>query len=89
MLTANETFETAQWQKVREAISERWPEINRDELAECDDSLFDLERFVINRLDANADEVAAIVRQFAPSEGVQPMPCSQLGASARWGGSVK
>lgn len=70
MLTADENAQSTQWQKVREAIAERWPTINRDELAECENCVEDLQKFVKDRVGAKAEEIQSVIREFAPSESV-------------------
>ncbi|TWT65113.1 hypothetical protein [Allorhodopirellula solitaria] len=67
---ATEEKSSADWEYVREAIAERWPQINRDELAECKNDSGDLIEFVKQRVGASSDEVESVVSEFAPSETV-------------------
>lgn len=70
MSTDLRTDEAGCWQRTREVISERWPQINREELAECGDCVEEMTQFVKERVDASADEVEAVVREFAPQESI-------------------
>lgn len=54
------------WAGVRDAISERWPQLNRDELSECPNDACELVEFVKNRVGASADEIESLVQKFAP-----------------------
>ncbi len=56
----------AKWASVRDAITERWPHINRDELAECKDDADELVEFVKERVGDSAEEVQSVVSEFAP-----------------------
>lgn len=60
------TNEDAMWASVRDAITERWPQVNRDELAECKNNACELVGFVKERVGASSDEVESVVREFAP-----------------------
>lgn len=70
MLTAHENTHAEQWQRVRDAISERWPELDRGELARCENCVDELTSFVKQRVGAEAQEVAAVVSEFAPQESI-------------------
>lgn len=58
------------WSIVRDAITERWPQINRDELAECKDDACELVSFVKDRVGAKAADIESIVKEFAPQSSV-------------------
>ncbi len=59
-----------QWMRVREAITQRWPSINRDELADCPNETCKLTDFVKQNVDANDDEVESVINEFAPHESL-------------------
>ena len=67
-LDHNKSDDNAQWARVREAVTSRWPHINRDELADCPNETCKLTEFVANRVDASEDEIQAVVAEFAPQE---------------------
>lgn len=54
------------WSVVREAITERWPHINRDELAECKDDACELVDFVKERVGDSVENIQSLVSEFAP-----------------------
>lgn len=56
----------AKWASVRDAISERWPQVNRDELAECRNDARELVDYVKTRVGAGADEIESLVQKLAP-----------------------
>lgn len=58
------------WSIVRDAITERWPQINRDELAECKDDACELVSFVKDRVGAKAADVESLVKEFAPQSSI-------------------
>lgn len=58
--------QSADWSRVREAITERWPQINRDELADCADNMAELKQFVKHRVDSSDDEVDEYLNEYAP-----------------------
>lgn len=60
----------ADWSMVRDAITERWPQINRDELSECRDDACELVSFVKDRVGANEAEVESVVKEFAPQNSI-------------------
>lgn len=63
-----EPSDDANWVRVREAITQRWPDINHDELADCPNDACGLTDFVRRRVEAGEEEVDAVVREFAPHE---------------------
>ncbi len=68
--TDRNTSDDATWASVRDAITERWPQVNRDELAECKNDACDLVEFVKNRVGASSDEVESVVREFTPQGSI-------------------
>ncbi|TWU10107.1 hypothetical protein [Allorhodopirellula heiligendammensis] len=64
------TDEGAAWASVRDAITERWPHINRDELAECKNETCRLVDFVKERVSEGHDEIESVVSEFAPQESI-------------------
>lgn len=54
------------WDSVREAICQRWPQINRDELKSCDESAKALAEFVSLRVQDDVDEVRTLIGRHAP-----------------------
>lgn len=70
MSTDTKASQSAAWQRVREAISERWPNVNRDELAECENDAGQLVQFVKQRVQASNDEIEAVVHEFMPQESI-------------------
>lgn len=58
------------WMQVREAITQRWPHINRDELADCPNDEAKLTDFVQHRVEASDEEVRSVVGEFAPHESM-------------------
>lgn len=68
--TKNSKAGDSQWAFVREAITERWPQINRDELAECKDDACELIDFVKERVGESVDEVESVVNEFAPNNSL-------------------
>ena len=58
------------WMQVREAITQRWPDLNRDELADCPNDEQQLIDFVKQRSDASDEEVKSVVGEFAPHESI-------------------
>ncbi len=70
MSTEMKAEEAAKWSRVREAVTERWPHIDRDELSECTNDIGQLVEFVQHRVEASSEEVDSVVREFAPEESV-------------------
>lgn len=68
MSTSTQTSQDAQWQRVRTAITERWPHINRDALADCENTSADLEKFVKAHVDTTVAEAKSVISEFAPHE---------------------
>jgi len=59
-----------QWVSVREAITERWPQIDRDELAECPDDCNQLINFVKHRVEASDEEVVSVIQDLAHQDSL-------------------
>ncbi|EMI19329.1 hypothetical protein RMSM_03716 [Rhodopirellula maiorica SM1] len=59
---------TDPWEPVFTAINIRWPQINQDELKQCDRSVDELTEFVAARVDTQRDEIDSVVSEFAPTD---------------------
>lgn len=70
MSTQTTTETKNEWARVREAISERWPHINRDKLAACPDEICKLTDFVKHHVEASDEEVVSVVNEFAPQDSI-------------------
>ncbi|TWT91889.1 hypothetical protein [Neorhodopirellula pilleata] len=70
MSTESKIEETSEfkWMQVREAITQRWPHLNRDELVDCPNDEKQLVEFISQRVDASDDEINSVVNEFAPHE---------------------
>lgn len=64
--TDEDNSEQNQWQRTRQAIQERWPDIDQQELKRCANDYCQMMDFVKQRVDASEDEIESIVTQFAP-----------------------
>ncbi|GAA4460713.1 hypothetical protein [Novipirellula rosea] len=64
---SNPQSATDPWDQVFTAINIRWPQINQDELKQCDRSVDDLTEFVASRVDTQRDEIESVVSEFAPA----------------------
>jgi len=60
----------AAWNRVRVAITERFPNIDRDQLAECPDEMHALSQFVKQRVHASDEEIDGLIREYAPQESL-------------------
>ena len=72
MSTQTKIEETSEfkWMQTREAITQRWPHINRDELADCPNEEKQLTDFVKHRVEASDEEVESVISEFAPHESM-------------------
>ncbi|MCC9642789.1 hypothetical protein LOC71_10930 [Rhodopirellula sp. JC740] len=70
MSTELKEVEGMQWVRVRDAIQKRWPEINKQELAQCPNNLDHLTDFVSKRVGDSQEEIESVVREFAPHESL-------------------
>ncbi|TWU51250.1 hypothetical protein [Rubripirellula reticaptiva] len=70
MTTKTRTDDKAAWNRVREAVTERWPNINRDELHDCPDDKCTITDFVKQQVDASDEEIESVVGEFTPHESI-------------------
>jgi len=54
------------WDRVHEAITQRWPQIRRGELLRCQNDVNDLVNYVSERVSTSREEVESVVQEFAP-----------------------
>ncbi len=83
--------EASAWDRVREAITSKWPHINQSELQNCKGDVCELVKFVKGRVDASDDEVESVIGEFAPQESIVDRVTNaasetvhQVGESARF-----
>jgi ElaB/YqjD/DUF883 family membrane-anchored ribosome-binding protein len=58
------------WARAREAILERWPQINHDDLAACSNDTRKLTNLVKHRVNASDDEVESVFHEFGPQDSI-------------------
>ncbi|GAA5509605.1 hypothetical protein [Novipirellula caenicola] len=63
----NSQSKTDPWEPVFTAINIRWPQINQDELKQCDRSVDAVTEFVASKVDTQRDEIESVVSEFAPA----------------------
>ncbi|MFG0263695.1 MAG: hypothetical protein ACF8AM_00925 [Rhodopirellula sp. JB055] len=70
MSTETNVAHEADWDRVRSAIRNRWPQIDQDELSKCPNEVAWLVEFVQGRVDVSREEVESVVHEFAPQESM-------------------
>ncbi len=60
----------ADWERVREAITRRWPHLSREQLDQCPDDSRAITEFVKPRVEASDEEIESVVGEFAPDGSV-------------------
>ncbi|MCM2369250.1 hypothetical protein [Aporhodopirellula aestuarii] len=68
--TNTQTTDSSMWMRTREVITERWPHLDREELAQCPNSTSELIEFVKHRVEASEEEVRSVVEEFAPRDSI-------------------
>tara|TARA_R110002167_G_scaffold62804_1_gene177275 strand:+ start:371 stop:853 length:483 start_codon:yes stop_codon:yes gene_type:complete len=64
---SNAQSTTDPWEQVFTAINIRWPQINQNELKQCDRSVDGLTEFIASRVETQRDEIESVVTEFAPT----------------------